>query len=791
MTTRSGVHAGCAVVAAVLAVPVAGAPADAAAGVASNTVSAGRIADVVITAERRPDTVQAVPMAVTAIPAAALSARNLDTSLLIANTVPNMFASNAIGLGSANTYTLRGLGQDQPEATFSPAVATFIDDIYFGRTNGSNFRFFDIDRAEVLRGSQGTLHGRNTLGGAIRIVNNRPSETLGGFGEFAYGAFDRKLVRGSLDLPASAAIQVKLSGYYLDDDGYVENTTTGETLNDSDAAGLRGAVQLKITDTLRWNVAATYMRNDGENLPNLLCDPNAPTVCNGRYSGTDAREVPVAPGTVPGNNRRVIALGNRLDTQLYTSHIEWAGENFAVSSITGFLGTRERSALDLLPGVLPGPGNPVPLQTSGAGGVPATVDGKSDQFSQELKLVGSVFDGRVDYIVGALYTDETNVADTGATTISNATTDKAAYGQVDVNATSRLKLSVGIRFTDERTRFALVDNAANRPATLPATTITDQFWTPRVAVSYRAANAVLAYVSAARGFRSGGWDARSTDLARIRPFLPETAWTYEGGIKADALGGRLRANLVAFWVEGENSQAPLVASVGNPGPAVVQNIDGFRNRGIEVELTATPVSGLNLSASLGYQNARYKVGSSLAPNRFGFEAVARQQADCAAQLAMKQVPLGTANNCAIGIVDANGAVATPPRSPDFNLAIGGAYDWPIPAAGIILTPSATAVYRSAFETESANATLFTGAITDETGRSFPANPFAGDIITGSRNPAVWQVAAALTLRTDDSNWTLALECENCLDTAFTQTSAGLVSFFNPPRVWQIRARRAF
>ena len=125
-----------------------------------------------------------------------------------------------------------------------------------------------------------------------------------------------------------------------------------------------------------------------------------------------------------------------------------------------------------------------------------------------------------------------------------------------------------------------------------------------------------------------------------------------------------------------------------------------------------------------------------------------------------------------------------------SITIGGGYDWPIPAAGIILTPSVDARYTSAFEAGTANATLFTGAIADAN-TTYPANPFAGDIITGSRNPAVWQVAAALTMRTDDGNWTLALACENCLDTAFTQSVVGTVSLLNPPRTWHIRARRVF
>ena len=126
------------------------------------------------------------------------------------------------------------------------------------------------------------------------------------------------------------------------------------------------------------------------------------------------------------------------------------------------------------------------------------------------------------------------------------------------------------------------------------------------------------------------------------------------------------------------------------------------------------------------------------------------------------------------------------RTPDFSVAVGAAYDWVIPAAGAIITPSIDALYRSRFEAGAANATLYTGTL-----GSLPANPFGGDVITGSHNPAVWQVTAALTLRTDDNNWTLTLSCTNCLDTAYTQSVVGTVAYLNPPRLWQVRARRVF
>lgn len=159
-----------------------------------------------------------------------------------------MFGSNDSGQGSANAYFIRGLGNSETLATGDPAVATYVDDIYMSRQNANNFGFFDIDRIEVLRGPQGTLLGRNTIGGAVSVVMKRPSDTLGGYAEAAYSSYGKRMLRGSLDLPLNNMIQLKLSGYSQNDKSYVHNTETKKRNNDSDLAGVRGALQFKLTE---------------------------------------------------------------------------------------------------------------------------------------------------------------------------------------------------------------------------------------------------------------------------------------------------------------------------------------------------------------------------------------------------------------------------------------------------------------------------------------------------------------------------------------------------------------
>jgi iron complex outermembrane recepter protein len=811
---------------------------------ATTAVDDGSLPDIVVTAQRRRESVQDVPIAVSAFSADLLSQRGIATPLQLIQYVPNLFGSNNTGLGSANAYYIRGLGNTETIATFDPPVGTYIDDIYMSRQNGNNFAFFDLDRIEVLRGPQGTLFGRNTTGGAINVVMKRPSTEFGGYVEAAYGAYDKKLIRGSIDLPLSEQIQVKISGYFQDDDGYVKNSTTGERANDSDLAGIRGAVQLKLTDTLTWNVSGTYMRNDGENIINFECDPANPTNCGGRFATTGLRaKYPsgtASPFVALGISGRKAnyGSGNNVDTQIYTSNLEWSSGDFTVNAITGFINLKQQFALDFADGRgLPNVTNPTPVVRGfPSGGFTILNDGRHNQFTQEFKLNGKVLDGRVEFVTGFFYIKEDNQTDFADVfnlgfpgpagfpflladrTLVNTANAKAGYFQADFNVTDALKLTGGIRYTDEEKTFKILDNRASCAVLVPAascllnsnlavnlatgrlaipTTQRAKVWTPRFVANYKINDDALIYASATRGFKSGGWNARGTAPNTLLPFDPEKVWSYEAGAKTDFLDNRLRANLTLFWLETKDLQTPsaFVDPVSGGVTFITQNFADYQNKGVELELSAVPVRGLNVYANLGYQKDKYKVSDTLLPNKFGVKSVRQQQIDCLAQLSAKRVPLSSGTNnapdCAAGIIDANGNIAEPVRTPEFSIAFGGSYDFAIPNAGIILTPSVNALYRSSLETGTANATIFTGTITAPSGAVFPTNPFGGTVIAGSRTNSFWQVGAAITMRTDDNNWTVSLECENCFDKAFFQSSLVNYNYLNPPRTWQIRAKRVF
>ena len=830
---------------AVAALVCAGQMAHAQDATAATGVGETGLEEIVVTAQRRSQNVQDVPIAISAFSAAELENRGVGETLDLIQYVPNLFGSNNTGLGSANAYYLRGLGNTETIATFDPPVGTYVDDVYLSRQNANNFSFFDIERVEVLRGPQGTLFGRNTTGGAINVILAKPGDEIAGYAEVGYGRFSKKQTRGSIDLPLDERFALKLSGYYQDDKGYVKNVTTGDRLNDSDGAGLRLAARVEVTPDISWNAAAAFMRNDGENLLNFDCNPGNATDCKGRFVTTGLRET-FPTGTSqfasPGITGRKANynLGNNVDQLLVTSNLEIRRGDHTLNLITGVVDLKQQFALDFFDG-RGGPSLAVPnpvVRGFTRGGFTILNDAQHKQFTQEFKLNGKLFDGFLEYVTGVYIYDEKNTTDfadvfsifTGAPggtpllladrTLRNNTTATAGYFQGDVHFTDQLTLTAGIRYTDEKKTLNAQDNRAVCAVAAPGATclfnanivaangrvipktLTTKLWTPRFALNYEPNEDILVFASATRGFKSGGWNARATNPTQLLPFDPEKVWSYETGLKAQFFDNRLRANVTAFYLDVSALQTP--SAFVNPNGSIAfitQNFADLTNKGLEVEFTAVPVKGLSLYANAGYQDDKYKVSDTLLPNAFGITSVRAQQAACRAQLAAGQVPLGPStavapaapNNapaCAAGIIDAQGNIATPVRTPTVTFAVGGSYDYVIGASEGILTPSVNVVYRSSLETGTANATIFSGASTGVNG-TFPANPNSGAFLNGSQTKSHVLVNAGLALRSVDGNWTVSAECDNCFSKVYNQSSLSNYTYLSPPGTWTIRARRKF
>ena len=468
------------------------------------------------------------------------------------------------------------------------------------------------------------------------------------------------------------------------------------------------------------------------------------------------------------------------------------------------------------------------------GGFTIINDGKSDQFSQEAKVAGTFGAHLIDYVAGVYYIKEdvtTDFADVFANSLTlgdrilrNSTEAIAGYAQGDLNL-GIFKLTAGIRYTDEIKRIGYTDNRPSCQVAAPAATclfdqnftvpangvtiLTPQpiplrqeakVWTPRFGVNVKPMRDLLLYVSATRGFKSGGWNARGYTAQSVLPFGPEKVWSYEAGFKAELFDRRLRANVTVYREDVTDLQtlSGIVNPINGSISFVTRNFADYRNTGVEGEFTIVPARGLNLFVNVGYQDDRYLLKANQpAFDQYGIQSVAGQQAACLAALAAGKIA-GGANvpatvpsiaACAAGIVTAQGRIAKPVRTPDLTLSLGGSYRAEL-GGGLSLVPSVAASYHSDQEVATANLTIFTGGVTGTNG-TFAYNPNGGTPVIGSFSKAAWLVNAGLALNGAADAWQLSVNCTNCFDKAYVQSALVNTTYLNPPMSWMVRARYKF
>ncbi|MEO0440904.1 MAG: TonB-dependent receptor plug domain-containing protein, partial [Pseudomonadota bacterium] len=288
---------------------------------------------IVVTAQRREESVQDIPIAISAFSAEELEIRGVSNALEVAQFVPNLVGLNNTGLGTANSYFLRGVGNTESIATFDPPIGTYVDDIYLSRQNANNLSFFDVERLEVLRGPQGTLFGRNTTGGAISVILKEPGDEFAGYVEAGYGSYERYMARASVDIPLADSFAVKVSGYFQDDEGYAQNTTTGERVNENDGWGGRIGFRGELSDNVRWTGSYIHTFADSGNLLNFDCDPADPTNCAGRFVTTGLSKNGTFNGLLTGDKDN-FGLGNEVTMDFVSSNLEIGLGDFTVNLIT-------------------------------------------------------------------------------------------------------------------------------------------------------------------------------------------------------------------------------------------------------------------------------------------------------------------------------------------------------------------------------------------------------------------------------------------------------------------------
>lgn len=662
--------------------------------------------DIVVTAQFREQRVQDIPIAVSALSAESLAQKGVTDIADAANLAPNVQLSSSAGnFGGMAAVYIRGVGQSDPYPALEPGVGIYIDDVYYGVLAGSVLDLVDTERVEVLRGPQGTLAGKNSLGGAIKIFSKRPGPTPDAFIEAGYGSRNSMSLRAATNVTLSDKLFARISVGAKHSDGYVDQLDYACATGNFAGGTARQGIGCKIGEqggqrvfsgrlSLLWQpsnsienllvVDATRDRSENPAIKTLFQIPawaGTNNYITGPESYTNYENYVVRPtgGSSAGkpflmpDTTPVDAWGisNNLSVHL-TDHLK-------LTSITGY-----RKTSSTLSTVIDG--------------TPASIldqiwrlDHK--QFTQELRLGGTV--GKfLDWTIGGYYyhangisTARVNIAGGFALGGGGANLDlltydiaktelKSAFIHTVWHPAEGVSFTAAARYTDDSKDYTfnrLDPNGSPHPVLGSLNNVTVPYrghrFDYRIGVDYKWSPNLMTYAQVSTGYKGGGVNPRPYSIAQALPFQPETLTAYEVGFKSQFANRRVTFNAAAFLNDYSNFQALLVTCPASAPPvnpcALTTNVGDARVKGVEVETVLEPVDGLKIDGSVGYLDFKY-----------------------------------TKANAATGITLGMTNVYTPEWSGNAGIQ----YDIGLGAVGI-LRPRLDYSYRSSIQTEAVNAAV--------------------------------------------------------------------------------------
>jgi iron complex outermembrane receptor protein len=488
--------------------------------------------EVIVTAQRRRERHQDVPIALSVMGQDELARRGARDLSDLAGAAPGLSIAGFTGGNASNLVSIRGVaGQVLPIGSGQP-VAIYLDGVYLSRPDAAFFGFDDVERVEVLRGPQGALYGRNATAGAINIITRSPGSAVRGGAEVRVGNLEAISARGSVSTPLSESLSAGLSGSYLRHDGAIRNAVTGDRLNGRDARTIRGQLRYRSTDH----------RFEAVLSGDLTRDRATPVFKNG-YDPSGAfvgiGDPDVFASDAASQARTARRTKNDGVALILTHHPLDRLELVSITSWRDFDSTVVYDAdASAAPSLLTGATN------------------HSAAFSQEVRGVFSGRRGRVT--AGAsLFTERARYGlSTGAPTAPPSfshlvdrsdLTAWAVFSQFEVDLADRLTLVAGLRYDRESRDFTIDYRRAPLPGRLLSGKVRDSVLIPSLGLSYRAGPGLLLYAKASRGYQPPGFNfapGASTTVANT--FRPETLWAYEAGGKAELLDRRVAVDAAAF-----------------------------------------------------------------------------------------------------------------------------------------------------------------------------------------------------------------------------------------------------
>ena len=561
---------------------------------------------VTVTATRRAESLQKVPVAVSVVDGEQLERDNRNGVASIVQQVPSL----NFRTGASNKDTslfIRGVGTISTSPGVEPTVATVIDGVVYGRPGQATLDLLDLERIEVLRGPQGTLFGKNASAGVLNIVTKAPTEETHDYIDQSYYSGNESRTRfgigGSLIPDTLKGSLTTLFGSY---DGNVDNRANGHEVNGYNRKGVRGKLEFTPTDDLTLTLAADYMQSHDDAPNGVVSKALTPA-----FAGA------LAPVSASGHSRDIASD--------YRSHVEdinkglsaqldWNLGDYTLTSITAWRGWDNTQWQD---------GDRLATITSAFPGTEDKGDLSYDQYSQEVRLASPKGEF-VEYVGGLFYMhgkdDETYrrtlVTPTGSQRgVADYTTTSdsySAFGETTLNFTSRLRGIAGLRWTHDdleydhrRVSTSATTVSGIQPGTRSSGSVDEDGWSGRLGVQYDLSDDVMAYVTYSRGYKGPAYNVflnmqpRDTDALK-----PETSNTWEAGIKASAWDNRLTTNVAVFHSEYDNYQANFFDTVANQVVTRLINAGSVSTEGVELDYALQATQNLKLSGALAYTRAR-------------------------------------------------------------------------------------------------------------------------------------------------------------------------------------------
>lgn len=716
------------------------------------------VEDIIVTARRTEESAQKTPLALTAFSGETLERTGAQQVTDLQGAVPNLNLVQGRGSSNSTNIYIRGVGQPDSLQTFDPAVGVYVDDVYYSRIRGTQFDLLDLERIEILRGPQGTLYGKNTIGGAMKLVSRRPGQEFRARGSVAYGDYDLIEVQGAVSGPVTDNLALGLSVLSSERGGYVTDPVTGAEYNDKNSKAVRGSLAWDPASNFRIDFNADYSKDDAgmtvgqaqNNLTNLV--------------GVPAYAVPNPTPEFDFKTRTTPGLPNetRLETWGTALRMTWdVSDRLSLKSITSYRELNTDDYIDF---------DATELEIADA-----LVAVDQNQFSQEFQLTYT--GDRLNAVAGVYYLKEEVVSHqesynddltanlvvpplwNGNYTFTRfiddelETTSKAVFGNVSYAVTEALRLSAGVRYTEEEKlydRFTYVKSSSPfLESSYPFSPPKGQYEDTSIMLSadYELSPDAMVYARYSQGFKSGGFNGRANSPGESTEYQPETADTVEVGAKTTFFDRRLRLNMASFFTKYEDFQARVTGLETDPNTGVpigtlsVINAGALDIFGFELEAVAKPMAALTLDAQVGFLEADYKEFNDARFTNFG----------------------------------GSRAFQDPAFSPKWTLRMGGQYEWSL-NGGSSLVVGAAAKYRSRMALAVDN-TLANSAI--------PLESMYQD--------SYWLYDARVVWSDSSDRYSIGLYGQNLTDEIYKTdaqefSSIGNIrtAYFGAPRTWMVK-----